>query len=101
MDAGDTGLLSKVKGVGKRTAERLCVELKDRLGVVGTLPGAVTDRGASVSSALVALGYPRAAADQAAEAVSSDAEGDVPLEELVKRALARVGSGQAARGRTA
>jgi len=101
VDAGDTALLAKVKGVGKRTAERLCVELKDRLGVVGTLPGPVTDRAASVSAALVALGYPRAGAEAAAVAVTDGVSDDVPLEELVKKALAQVGRAQAARGRSA
>ncbi len=100
VDQGDVGLLSMVKGVGKRTAERLCVELKDRLQVVGSLPGVVTDRGASVSSALVALGYPRSAAAAAAVAATSDAPKDTPLEELVKLALARIGSAQAARGQS-
>ena len=97
VDAGDVGLLSKVKGIGKRTAERLCVELKGRLDVPGVLPGKITDRGASVSSALVALGYTRTAAAAAALAVSNEASGETPLEELVKMALARIGSAQAAR----
>lgn len=100
VDAGDVGLLSKVKGIGKRTAERLCVELKGRLDVVGSLPGAVTDRGASVSSALVALGFPRTAAAAAALAVAESAPQDTPLEDLVKQALARVGSTPAARGQS-
>lgn len=95
IDAGDTGLLAKVKGVGKRTAERLCVELKDRLdGVAVSLPGALTDRSSSVAAALVALGYPRAAARDAAARVASDAPDGMPLEELVKRGLALVGRGQ-------
>lgn len=100
VDAGDVGLLSKVKGIGKRTAERLCVELKGRLDTVGPLPGAVTDRGASVSSALVALGYPRTAAAAAALAVAGSAPQDTPLEELVKQALARIGSAPTARGQS-
>lgn len=100
VDASDFGLLSKVKGIGKRTAERLCVELKGRLDVVGSLPGPVTDRGASVSSALVALGYPRTAAAAAALDVAKDAAADAPLEELVKQALARIASAPATRGQS-
>jgi len=96
VEAGDTGLLAKVRGVGKRTAERLCVELKGRLDLAATLPGPVRDRGASVTAALVALGYPRATAAAAALAALGEATGDPPLEELVKRALARLGSAQAA-----
>lgn len=101
VDAGDVGLLSKVKGIGKRTAERLCVELKGRLDGVGSLPGAVTDRGASVSSALMALGYPRTAAAAAALAATEGAPVDTPLEDLVKQALARIGSAPGARGQSA
>jgi len=100
VDASDVGLLSRVKGIGRRTAERLCVELKGRLDAVGSLPGEVTDRGASVSSALVALGYSRTAAAAAALAVANDATSETPLEELVKLALARVGSVPAARGQS-
>ena len=100
VEAGDVGLLSKVKGVGKRTAERLCVELKGRLDPGVALPGAVTDRATEVTAALVALGYPRPAAAAAATAVLADEPGDAPLEDLVKNALARVGSARAAQGQS-
>ena len=101
VESGDTGLLAKVRGVGKRTAERLCVELKGRLDPGVTLPGPVRDRGAAVASALVALGYPRLAAAAAASSAVGAARDDPPLEELVKRALACIGSAQAAPGPSA
>ena len=91
VEAGDVGLLAKVKGIGKRTAERLCVELRGRLTEGAALPGAVTDRAAAVASALCALGYPRKQAAQAAVVVTAEAPDDVPLDELVKRGLGAVG----------
>jgi len=88
VNAGDTTALARVKGVGKRTAERLCVDLKGRLDDLTALPGAITDARVSVTSALVALGYPRPVAESAAEAACSQAGPDTPLEELVKLGLA-------------
>ncbi len=88
IDAGDARRLSTVKGVGKRTAERLCLELKDRLTTLAAeLPGRVTDRAASVAAALASLGYPRAAAQQAADVACAAAGAETPLADLVKRAL--------------
>jgi Holliday junction DNA helicase RuvA len=96
VEAGDVGLLAKVKGIGKRTAERLCVELRGRLaGADGPLPGAVTDRGAAVVAALAALGFARREAAAAAEVAVREEPADAPLEALVKRALA---AGRAAPG---
>jgi len=86
VDGGDVGSLSRVRGVGRRTAERLCVELKGRLDGLPALPGRLTDRTAAVASALVALGYPRAAARDAAERVAGRTA-DAPLETLVKQGL--------------
>ncbi len=91
VDAGDHATLARVKGVGKRTAERLCVDLKGRLDVGLALPGRIADQSVSVASALAALGYPRPAAQRAAEQVCAEDDGaPTSLEDQVKRALARL-----------
>lgn len=95
VEQGDIAALSRVRGVGKRTAERLCVELKGRLAGFDPLPGAVTNRRAAVGSALMALGYPRATALLAAERACAAAGAEVPLEELVKLGLAALSAGPA------
>lgn len=56
----ETGRLTKVPGIGKKTAERLLLELKGKLGAELAVPGAqraATDAGADVTNALLALGY--------------------------------------------
>ncbi len=101
VDSGDVTTLSRVKGVGKRTAERLCVELKGRLGLgAANIPGPLGDQRMSVTAALAALGFPRAAAEQAADRVCQGVGAGTPLEELVKRALAGLSGAQAATGQT-
>jgi Holliday junction DNA helicase RuvA len=87
IDAGDVSALSRVRGVGRRTAERLCVELKGRLEGLPAVPGRLTDRTAAVAAALAALGYPRASAREAAERVAGRGAPDLALETLVKQGL--------------
>ena len=87
VESGDHKALARVKGVGGRLAERLVVELKGRLGDMATLPGRLTDQRAAVASALAALGYPRAAAEAAADAACSGAGATATLETLLKLAL--------------
>jgi holliday junction DNA helicase RuvA len=56
----DTGRLTKVPGIGKKTAERLLLELKDKLGVeslAGTAVQRPTPAASDVLRALVSLGY--------------------------------------------
>ena len=54
----DTGRLIKIPGIGKKTAERLLLELKGKLGPDLALPASVTnDAQADIQQALVALGY--------------------------------------------
>lgn len=96
VQAQDTSALVKVPGVGKKTAERLLVELKDRFkawetlsGSLGALaPGKPLPRPGSRSndavSALIALGYKP---QEASKAVSAVEEDGLSSEELIRRAL--------------
>lgn len=98
---GDVGLLSKCHGIGKKTAERLVVELKDKLGPGGaitTVPGVGGAAAAPADSrdarlrdavlALVQLGYKLPDAEKAVRRVAAALASDVPTEELIRRALA-------------
>lgn len=62
----DVARLTKIPGVGKKTAERMILELKDKLEPFGAAPEATvaSQVGEDVISALVNLGYQRAAAEQ-------------------------------------
>lgn len=59
VTAQDAARLVKVPGIGKKTAERLLLELKGRLGADLGLPaaGAVSDAQSDITQALLALGY--------------------------------------------
>jgi Holliday junction DNA helicase RuvA len=87
VESGDHKSLARVKGVGGRLAERLVVELKGRLADLAPLPGRLTDQRAAVASALVALGYPRAAAEATADRTCAAAGPSANLEALLKQAL--------------
>jgi holliday junction DNA helicase RuvA len=97
----DLPRLTRLPGVGKKTAERLCLELKDKVqplaagaeaGVAAAPLGPPDDQPASdVISALVNLGYPPPRARQAVDLVrnklSPDQYGAMQLEELLRQAL--------------
>ena len=68
----ETGRLTKIPGIGKKTAERLLLELKGKLGAdLGHAPGAtpVSDSAADILNALLALGYSEKEAAQAIKQV--------------------------------
>jgi Holliday junction DNA helicase RuvA len=88
---GDVARLTKVPGVGKKTAERLVVELKEKLVALARAAGPAVARGAGgpleqLAAALVNLGYKPAQAEQVAEALRERAEGK-GLDELLREAL--------------
>jgi Holliday junction DNA helicase RuvA len=91
---GDLGRLTSIPGVGKKTAERIVIELRDRLppGLApDAAPGGVDDVRADVVSALGNLGYQRAAAEKALDRVlgrTAD-KGFEPLLREVLKELAR------------
>ena len=81
---GDVDRLTRIPGVGKKTAERIGLELKDRLATyldedstdAAVISGDHRDERADVLSALLNLGYHRKLAERAVDiAVGSDAEG--------------------------
>ena len=98
VTTGDLVALTGVPGVGKKTAERLVVELRDKfqdLAFAGahrptsaSAPGG--ERGEAALKALVALGFQRAKAVDAVDAAVHDAPA-AQVEEIVRRALATLG----------
>ncbi len=95
--SGDVATLAKCPGIGKKTAERLVVELKSKVGAgdaaVGALLGAgdsaqVRTPHADAVAALVALGYRIADADEAVRRASVALGPDATTEAMVKKALA-------------
>ena len=74
VDRGETGLLTKVPGIGKKTAERLVLELKDKLAGTGAATAAVPTSGAraDVVAALIALGYSEREAAAATKKLPED-----------------------------
>ena len=71
----EVGLLTRIPGVGKKTAERLLLELQDKfiVSVSGGANGVVTPHGNDITNALLALGYSAKEADWAAKQLSADA----------------------------
>jgi len=81
----DSGRLVKVPGIGKKTAERLLLELKGKLGPDLSLPPSapVSEAGTDIVQALVALGY----SDREAQAALKALPADVGVSEGIKLAL--------------
>jgi Holliday junction DNA helicase RuvA len=87
----DHAQLTRIPGVGKKLAERLVVELKDKLDDFAVAPAPTAVRGPAVDdvlSALVNLGYQRAAAEKAIEnAVAKDKSLAADFDALFRGAL--------------
>ena len=92
--SGNISALTAISGVGKKTAERLVIELRDKLGKTDdSEPMLIADSKqmkvrAEAIFALMSLGYTRQNAEKALRAVLNESvEKEFPLEELIKRAL--------------
>ncbi len=77
----DTGLFSHIGGVGKKTAERIIVELKDKVGIASTLVSGSASN--DLFTALIGLGYTAAEARQTVSLIDLT----VPVEQQLKQAL--------------
>jgi Holliday junction DNA helicase RuvA len=92
VETGQVGLLTKVPGVGKRTAERMVLELRGKLSPVAAGPlraaprvGAESSQAAILHEALVRMGFKPSEADRAVAALGAL---DRPMGELIREALA-------------
>ena len=92
ISKGDSRLLERVKGIGKKTAERIVLELKDKMSKLplqasGSGSAAVPSQEQDALQALMALGIPRSTAESAVRKAASSLSSDQPLETLIKKAL--------------
>jgi Holliday junction DNA helicase RuvA len=90
--SGDVGALTTVSGVGRKTAERILVDLRDKMaGESAPMPaggGVVVAGYEDAVAALLSLGYRRPEAQKAVQAAAKGSNGEMPIEDLVRRALA-------------
>ena len=84
-------MLARVPGIGKRTAGKIVLELKDKMGEVEVSEGlaALTEADAAVIDALTALGYSIMEAQRAVQALPRDL---TDVEERLRRALSSFGT---------
>jgi Holliday junction DNA helicase, RuvA subunit len=95
---GNVSSLTAIPGVGRKTAERLIVELRDKIAKLDSVPSHAgsTDAGASVRAealmALISLGYNRATAEKAIRTSLQELNGkETTIQELLKHALKSAG----------
>lgn len=87
---GDSAFVQRASGVGKRIAERIAVDLKDKVGAPGLVQGATAQAvpGDDALSALLALGYSLQQANEALAQVAAE----LNVQSRIKEALRLIGS---------
>jgi len=88
---GNINLLKSVKGVGPKTAQRIIIELQDKVGklgsggieVMGRVPGKAFDE---ALQALLALGFPRNASEKVLSKIAESQPG-ISVEDIIKQSL--------------
>ncbi|WP_020519961.1 Holliday junction branch migration protein RuvA [Catelliglobosispora koreensis] len=95
ISQGDLSTLTQVPGIGKKGAERIVLELRDKVGPVSALPvqgGRSMAWTEQVRQGLVGLGWSMAQADQAVAAVAETIDGTTPpVPVLLKQAIRLLG----------
>jgi len=96
VSSNDTAALTRIPGIGRKTAERLIIEMRDRLSgdELAAAPGSIPESAAGGAegeafSALVALGYKPAEASRLIKAAGASGASDAAptTEDLIRRAL--------------
>ena len=89
---GNVGLLKSIKGIGEKSAQRIVLELRDKMAVgkksmgLGMQSG-VSDHFSEALAALTTLGYQKANAEKALMKISKELGGTATIEELIKNSL--------------
>jgi len=88
-------LLESIKGIGRKTAERLCLELKEKLSknlndAILTSTSASNKVEIDALNALISLGIPKPNAEKALKNVIEANGSNIQLEELIKKALKNI-----------
>lgn len=87
LAAGDLGRLSSISGIGKKTAERMVLELREKVrGMAVSLPDRVAPADQDVVSALVNLGYKASQAERAVAEVRRE-KPEAPFNDLLRASL--------------
>jgi Holliday junction DNA helicase RuvA len=88
---GNVPLLKSIKGIGPKAAQRLILELQDKLGKMEVHPsmnlGQSNSKQQEAVDALLALGFARSAAEKAVVKVQKESEPNASAEELIKKSL--------------
>lgn len=103
VSTDDVATLTKVPGIGKKGAERLCLELRDKVpstigtgaggaGEAASAPVVTTGWAGQVTDALVGLGYTTKQAESAVSAVADSLPADAPVGDALRTALRGLGS---------
>ena len=89
---GDIGMLTRVPGIGKKTAARLAMELRDKIPVFGAPPrlAAGSEAAADAVQLLIQLGYRDREATEVVGAVLEETGPGAEVEDVVRQALKRM-----------
>ena len=93
--SGDVATIQAVKGIGVKTAQRIILELKDKVGKQGSGELTTTLGFLKTSNkireealqALITLGFPKAVAEKNINLVLKKTNGEISLEDLIKASL--------------
>lgn len=93
ISTGNIAMLKSVKGVGPKTAQRIILELQDKIGRIGTPGELASISGRSGKSfdeallALAALGFPRSSAEKVLLKITNNNQLQLSVEDMIKQAL--------------
>ena len=98
IQSGDVNAMKSVKGIGAKTAQRIIIDLQDKVGVTGGTP-AVLSGGNSIGHnnsrqealiALTTLGFDRGRCGKILDQILKETPGMAAVEDLIKHALKRL-----------